>query len=85
MEKTDGGVAITFTHADGLHFDGDPTDLGVFDTEGNALPYAAAIEGDTLTLTADGIARIQLGWRNACEHNLYNGCGYLASPFQIIL
>ena len=85
VEKTESGVAITFTHANGLHFDGDPADLGVFDAAGNPLPYAAAIEGDTLTLTADGIARIQLGWCNACTHNLYNSAGYLASPFQIIL
>ena len=85
VTKTESGAVITFTHAAGLHFDGDPADLGMFDAAGNSLPYAAAIEGDTLTLTADGIARIELGWRNAPTHNLYNGCGYLASPFQIIL
>ena len=84
-EKTESGAVITFTHNHGLHFDGDPADLGVFDAAGNPLPYAAVIEGDTLTLTADGIARVELGWRNAPTHNLYNDCGYLASPFQIIL
>jgi sialate O-acetylesterase len=84
-EKTENGVTITFTHADGLRFDGDPTDLTVYDAAGNPLPYTAAIEGNALTLTADGVARIELGWQNSCAHNLYNGCGYLASPFQIIL
>lgn len=84
-EKTASGAVITFTHAEGLHFDGDPADLTVFDAEGNPIPYTAAIEGNALTLTAEGIARIELGWQNACVHNLYNGCGYLASPFQIIL
>ena len=85
VEKTENGVTITFTHADGLHFDGDPADLAVFDAAGNAIPYTAAIEDNALTLTADGIARIELGWRNACAHNLYNSTGYLASPLQIIL
>ena len=45
----------------------------------------AAIEGNALSITADGVARIELGWRNSPTHNLYNDCGYLASPFQIIL
>lgn len=84
-EKTAAGAVITFTHADGLHFDGNPTDLSVYDAAGSPLPYAAAIEGNTLVLTADGVARIELGWRNAPTHNLYNDSGYLASPFQIIL
>lgn len=84
-EKTAVGATITFTHADGLHFDGDISDLNVYDAEGNAIPYTAAIEGDALHITAAGLARIELGWRNACTHNLYNSAGYLASPFQIIL
>lgn len=84
-EKTASGACITFTHSDGLHFDGDPADLQVYDAEGNPLPYVAAIEGNTLALTADGIARVELGWRNACTHNLYNSAGYLASPFQVVL
>lgn len=85
VEKTAEGVRITFTHADGLHFDGDPADISVYDGDGNVLPYTAAIEDSTLTITADGVARIELGWRNACTHNLYNAAGWLASPFQIIL
>ncbi len=85
VEKAADGVTITFTHADGLHFDGDPADLKVYDIEGNPLPFTAAIEGNTLHITADGITRIELGWQNACTHNLYNEAGCLASPFQIIL
>ncbi len=84
-EKTENGAVVTFTHADGLHFDGDVADLNVYDDKGNPLPYTAAIEGNTLSLTADGIARVELGWQNACVHNLYNEAGMLASPFQIIL
>lgn len=82
---TANGVAIAFTHADGLHFDSDPADLQVYDAAGNPLPYTVTIEGNALHLTADGIARIELGWQNAPTHNLYNAAGYLASPFQIIL
>ena len=85
VKKTENGVTVTFTHADGLHFDGDPTDLMVYDAKGNPLPYTTTIEGNALTLTADGISRIELGWRNAPTHNLYNAVGYLASPFQITL
>ena len=85
VEKTTDGVAITFTHAAGLHFDGDPADLTAYDVDGNAIPYAAAIEGNTLTLTAASIARVEMGWCNSPTHNLYNEAGYLASPFQIVL
>ena len=84
-EKTATGAVITFTHADGLHFDGDPADLCVYDAEGNVLDYTAAVEGDAVVITAPDAARVELGWRNSPTHNLYNGAGWLASPFQIIL
>jgi len=83
VEKTDGGVRITFTHAEGMHFDGEPADLSVTDAEGAPLPYTAAVEGNALILTAEGIARVRMGWRNAPEHNLYNAAGLLASPFEV--
>lgn len=84
-EKTENGVIITFTHAAGLHFDGDPADLQVYDTAGSPLPYTAAVEGNALHITADNISRVEMGWQNAPTHNLYNSAGYLASPFQVIL
>ena len=84
-EKTEDGAVVTFSHADGLHFDGEPSDIAVYDGDGNALPYTAAIEGNTLRITAPGVARVEMGWQNACTHNLYNSAGWLASPFQIIL
>ena len=46
---------------------------------------AAAIEGNTLRVTADGIFRITMGFCNSPTHNLYNAAGLLASPFEIIL
>ena len=84
-EKTAGGAVVTFSHADGLHFDGDPADITVYDGDGNTLPYTVAVEGNTLLFAADGIARVEMGWQNDCIHNLYNSAGYLASPFQIFL
>ena len=84
-EKTADGAVITFSHADGLHFDGDPADLQVYDFERNAIPYTTAIEGNTLRVTADGIFRITMGFCNSPTHNLYNAAGCLASPFEIIL
>jgi len=83
VAHTDNGVRVTFTHAAGLHFDGNPADLQVYDAEGTPLPYSAAVEDNTLVITADGIARIELGWQNAPIHNLYNDSGFLASPFSI--
>ena len=83
VEKQSEGVCITFTHADGLHFDGDMADLKVYDAAGNELDYAVVIHENRLFIAAEGIARIELGWRNACTHNLYNEAGWLASPFQI--
>ena len=84
-EKTADGATITFSHADGLHFDGDISDLQVYDFERQSLPYTATIEGDTLRITADGIFRITMGFCNSPTHNLYNAAGCLASPFEIIL
>lgn len=84
-EKTENGAVITFAHADGLHFDGDPADLQVYGAAGAPLPYTAAIEGSTLSITAEGVSRITMGFCNAPTHNLYNEAGYLASPFEVIL
>jgi len=84
-EGSDEGVKISFTHAAGLHFAGDPADLVVYDAQGNALDHAVAIYDDALFVTAPGIARVELGWRNAPTHNLYNESGFLASPFCITI
>lgn len=82
-EKTAEGVVITFSHAEGMHFDGEPADLQVYDSEGDPLPYTVAVEGNTLVLTAPAAARVEMGFQNAPTHNLYNGSGYLASPFSV--
>lgn len=83
-EKTDTGVCITFTHADGLHFDGEPADLLVFSADGTPLPCTATVEGAALCIDAPHIARVELGYRNAPTHNLYNDSGFFASPFSLV-
>ena len=85
VTATADGVTIAFSHAEGLHFDGAPADLQVYDAAGDPLPYTAAIEGDTLHITAAGVSRITMGFCNSPTHNLYNEAGFLASPFEIIL
>lgn len=85
VEKTADGIRITFTHADGLHFDGDPADLTVYDAEGTPLPYTAQVAENALLITAAGVSRIEMGFCNAPTHNLYNESGLLASPFSIVL
>ena len=84
-EKTADGVTITFTHAAGLHFDGEPADLYAYAADGTPLPCFAAVKGNTLTVAAPGAVRVEMGFCNACQHNLYNESGYLASPFSIEL
>lgn len=84
-EKTAEGMRITFTHADGLHFDGEPADLQVYDAAGTTLSYTATVDGNALTIAAPDAARVTLGWQNAPTHNLYNAAGFLASPFFIEL
>ena len=85
VDKTANGVKIHFAHAEGLHFDGDPADIAVYNADGIALPYTVAVEGNALSIVADGIARVEMGFCNSPTHNLYNAAGCLASPFQILL
>lgn len=85
VEKTENGVKITFTHADGLHFDGEAADVIALDAEGAPLPVTVAIDGNALVITGNDIARVRMGWQNAPTHNLYNEAGLLASPFEIVV
>ena len=88
----DGASAqITFNHtAEGLMLtSGDAvTELEVLDTEGNWVAATGTLNGNTVTVTADGVSEIKgvrMGYRNRPEINLYNtidgAYGYCASPF----
>ena len=83
--REENGAQLIFSHADGLHFAGGKAeDIQVIDRGGAAhAPTAAVIEGNTLHLrweAAVDVAGIDIGYRNAPQHTLYNAAGYLASP-----
>jgi len=81
-------VELVFSHADGLHIKGSELlDLCVC---ANDVPLTVSVEikENCLKLSWQGNALptvIALGYNNAPKHNLYNGAGYLASPFQLRL
>ena len=82
------GVKITFAHADSMNIFGEYLeDTYVYNEAGVAFTVEAEIDGNTLTLTwEDGIVatRVSMGYSNNPTHNLYNGDGYLASPFNLV-
>ena len=86
-EWTENGIKVTFTHADGLQICGEYLeDAFVYDEANVAYTVDAKVEGNTLILTwNENIVpvRVSMGYDNNPTHNLYNGDGYLASPFNI--
>jgi sialate O-acetylesterase len=81
-------LRISFTHAKGLCFsEGDTLADAFFLTKnGEKLAAEGKIEGECLLLTVpEGSVAFLLGYTNAPTHNLYNGAGYLASPFRVSL
>ena len=81
-------LRISFTHAEGLCLhDGDTLSDAFFLTaEGEEIAAEGKIDGDCLLLTVpEGSIAFLLGYANAPSHNLYNGAGYLASPFRLAL
>ena len=87
-EWIENGIKITFTHGDNLNVFGEYLeDTYVYNEVDVAFSVDYEVEGNTLTLTwEDGIVatRVSMGYSNNPTHNLYNGDGYLASPFNII-
>lgn len=85
FERLAHGLRITFSHAKGLHILGDHmADTFAFDKRGVAMTVFAEICDNTLTLSwREDVpaSRVSMGWQNDAHHNLYNGAGYLASPF----
>ena len=87
FEKKENGVKITFSHADKLNILGEYLeDTFVYNEAGVAFTVEAEIDGNSLILTwEDGViaTKVSMGFGNNPSHNLYNGEGYLASPFSI--
>lgn len=86
---TDKGVVINFSHADGLKINGDElTDTFVYDTDNEKHLTFAEIKNNALEInwqTDAKIKKITMGYCNSPKHNLYNGAGFLASPFEITI
>ena len=76
---------ISFIFRHGLHFDGVPKDIYVTYENGETEEAECAIRGNKLLikLKDDKVSKITMGYRQVPYHNLYNGAGYLASPFEI--
>ena len=81
-------VRIRFAYAEGglKSRDGKPlTEFEVAGEDGKFVPAEAAIEGESVVVTAKGVDRptaVRFGWRNTANPNLMNAEGLPASPFQ---
>jgi sialate O-acetylesterase len=88
--KLDGKKAIlTFDHATGglVAKGGDLTGFSAVGDDGKVHPAKATIEGDTVVVTSDEVAKIlgvRYGWVNFAKPtlNFFNGAGLPASPFR---
>lgn len=86
--KVDGNkIVVSFDHAAGLK-SRDGKDLSWWTIAGadkKFVPAVAKIEGDTVVVTAEGVAApvaVRFGWHQTAEPNLANGAGLPASPFR---
>lgn len=86
--KFEGNKAIiSFNHAAGLK-SRDAKDLSWWSIAGEDKKFVKAtakIEGDTVVVTAEGVAKpvaVRFGWHQLAEPNLANGAGLPASPFR---
>ena len=87
-QRVEGGtIRISFAHATGLASrDGKP--LAEFEIAGadkNYVPATATIDGETVVVSALGVAApqfVRFGWRNIAQPNLVNAAGLPAGPFQ---
>jgi sialate O-acetylesterase len=85
--KIDGSKAIVkFKHAAGLVAkDGEVKGFTIAGEDKNFVPAKAEIKGETVILSADGVAKpvaVRYGWANVPDVNLYNKDGLPASPFR---
>jgi sialate O-acetylesterase len=80
-------LRLQFAHAAGLKSrDGGPlTDFEVAGDDGRFVPATATIDGETVLVSAAGVAAPQaasFAWRSTATPNFVNGAGLPASPFQ---
>jgi sialate O-acetylesterase len=82
----DGGLRVSFDHADGLHAKGGNTLRGfeVAGPDGHFQPADAVIEGDTVLVHTSGPAsplELHYAWSSYTDANLYNAADLPASTF----
>lgn len=78
-------ISVAFSHASGLHFEGEPGFVEIAGNDGVFLPAKVKLEGDKLLASHPKITRptaVRYGWCEACEPNLFNGAGLPAVPFN---
>lgn len=89
VKKANGYIEITFYHNEGLTFDGENAeDIFVYDENNIQHPADCVIKDNRLVIFEPhhiDIKRIAMGYANVPKHNLYNGAGFWASPFEILL
>jgi sialate O-acetylesterase len=87
MQIERGGAVLRFTHpGGGLVAKGGPLiGFTIAGTDKVFHPATAAIEGDTVKVSAESVAQpvaVRYGWANVPEGNLFNAAGLPASPFR---
>ena len=80
-------LRLSFAHASGLASrDGKPlSEFEVAGADGMFVPAAATLDGETVVVSAAGVAQpkfARFGWRSTANPNLVNAAGLPASPFQ---
>jgi len=80
-------LRLSFAHAKGLKSrDGNAlTEFEVAGADGTFVPATATVDGETVVVSAAGVAEPKLarfGWRSIANPNLVNSEGLPASPFQ---
>lgn len=79
-------LRVTFAHAEGLHFAGDPSH--VFEIAGADRRYVPAqprIEGNSVSVSAEAVSEpvaVRCEWRNLPDAFLVNAAGLPAAPFR---
>jgi sialate O-acetylesterase len=87
MEVSARTIRIRFAHGQGLKTrDGlPPGDFEIAGADGAYVAATAAIDGEVVVLSAEGIAQpamARFAWRNDATPNLVNGAGLIASAFH---